>query len=423
MCKRPAIYSRAAGATDQMATSESEDRQFPGSQLEFIGLIAGIMSLGALAIDAMLPALEIIASDLALEDPSRKQNVILAFFFGLGVTQIFVGPLSDAFGRRRLLLISLFLYSACGLAAAFAPSFDLLLLARFLQGAAAAGGRSLVSAIVRDLYEGRTMARILSLAQIAFVTVPIVAPLVGALILLFSPWRGIFLFIAGLGGIYFVWVLSRLPETQDSAHRTLAWQSALKTAITDRRLIGFSLAAGLGFVALVVYLGNVAQIFTQVFERPDLIAPGFAIVAIPMGIAAFLNARLVMRFGMGRLALIAVTILTVIGLVMTIAASLGTVPMWMFLLAQAAILSCSTVLQGNLIALALEKLGAIAGMASSVFGSITSLISIVGAGLIGQFMALRLPIYYGGIATAAVLSLSIILYLRPKSHAQDTSEA
>ncbi|MEM7570471.1 MAG: MFS transporter, partial [Pseudomonadota bacterium] len=376
--------------------------------------IAGIMSLGALAIDAMLPALDIIARDLGLEDLARQQYVILAFFLGLGVTQIFIGPLSDRFGRRKLLLLSLALYTLCALAAAAAPNFDLLLLARALQGAAAAGGRILVNAIVRDLYEGRTMARIISLAQIAFVTVPVVAPLVGAAVLLVSTWRGIFLFIAALGGIYWLWIALRLPETQDSHYRGQRWQSALIIALRDKRLIGFSLAAGLCFISLVVYLGNVAQIFTRVYGRPDLIATGFALVAVPMGISAYFNARLVMRFGMGRLVLVAICVLTVTSGAMVAASSMMAIPLAAFLMCQAIILSCSTVIQGNLTALALEKLGAIAGMASSLYGSISTLVSVVGAGLIGSLFQLRLPVYYAGIATAAVLSLAIILYLRPK---------
>ncbi|MEO0411846.1 MAG: MFS transporter [Pseudomonadota bacterium] len=405
-----------------MSLPVGQERAFPGSQLEFIALIAGIMSLGALAIDAMLPALEIIATDLALKDPSQQQYVILVFFLGLGVTQIFIGPLSDAFGRRRLLIASLVLYTLCGVAAAAASSFDMLLVARALQGAAAAGGRILVNAVVRDLYEGRTMARIISLAQIAFVTVPIIAPLVGAAILQFSNWRGIFLFIAALGGVYTLWIALRLPETQDQAHRSQAWQSAFKITITDTRLVGFSLAAGLGFVSLVLYLGNVAQIFTRIFERPEWIAPSFALVAIPMGLAAYVNSRLVMHFGMGRISLIAAIALALTCAAMTAVALFTEVPMAVFLAAQAVILSSCTVMQGNLIALALERLGAIAGMASSVFGSVTTLVSVAGAALIGQIMALQLPVYYAGIAAASVLSLAIILYLRPKPGAAKLSE-
>ena len=127
--------------------------RFPGSNAEFIALIAGIMSMAALAIDIMLPALDAIGADFALKDQKQQQFVILSFFLGLGVAQIFVGPLADRIGRRKILIVSLGLYSLCAFAAVFAPSFELVILSRALQGAASAGGRILVNAIIRDLYD------------------------------------------------------------------------------------------------------------------------------------------------------------------------------------------------------------------------------------------------------------------------------
>ncbi|MEM1021646.1 MAG: MFS transporter [Pseudomonadota bacterium] len=389
--------------------------RFPGSKAEFIALIAGIMSMAALAIDIMLPALDAIGADFVLKDQKQQQFVILSFFLGLGVAQIFVGPLADRIGRRKILIVSLGLYSLCAFAAVFAPSFELVILSRALQGAASAGGRILVNAIIRDLYEGRTMARILSIAQIAFITIPIIAPLLGSGLLLIGPWRGIFLFIGVFGLFYMAWVTLRLPETQQPTG--LGGWSSLKIAAKDRTLIVCSVAAGLIGTGLVVYLSNVAQIISDVYGRPGLLAFCFAITASIMGLCAFTSSKLVGRFGMRRLASVAILIFTATSGTMTLFALSALPPLWLFLLAQSVILSCYIVVQANLTALGLEKLGHVAGSASSLFGTISTLLAVLVAGFIGQNVEGGLGIFYGGVFFAGSGALLVVFAARLSSPA------
>ena len=182
-------------------------------------LISCVMMLVAFAINSMLPALPAIGEALGVRVDNERQFVITAFMIGFGVAQFFVGAISDRYGRRGLMLMSLGGYALTSLAATFAPSFETLLLARFAQGMATAGARVLVNSVVRDRFEGREMAQVMSLASTIFMAAPILAPLMGQAVLMVAPWRWIFAALAMLGATVGLWVLTRLPETLDPANR------------------------------------------------------------------------------------------------------------------------------------------------------------------------------------------------------------
>ena len=200
----------------------------PGPK-ETIALLAGLMALNAFAIDAMIPALPDIGAELGVGSENLRQLVVLAYFFGFGVGQIFWGPMSDRFGRKPILASGVALYTGFGLLCAFAGSFELLIAGRIAMGASAAVTRVLVTAMVRDLFEGEAMARVMSLVFMVFMLVPMLAPNIGQAILLFADWRAIFLVLAGYGAFIWLWSTARLPETlhpeyRRSLHAGEIWQ-------------------------------------------------------------------------------------------------------------------------------------------------------------------------------------------------------
>src|SRR5688500_6263479 len=194
-------------------------------------LLAGLMALNAFAIDAMIPALPAIGESLSVAQENHRQLVVVVFMFGFGSTQLLWGPLADRFGRKPILGIGIALYTAFALLCGLAGSFELLVAARALQGASAAVTRVLVVAMVRDLFESEAMARVMSLVFMVFMLVPVLAPNIGQLILLFAPWRAIFLLLAAYGAAMLAWSWVRLPETLHPEYRrSLAWRPVAAAA-------------------------------------------------------------------------------------------------------------------------------------------------------------------------------------------------
>ena len=182
---------------------------------EFVALAAALMALTALGIDSMLPALPAIGDSLGVANPNDRQFVITSFLIGFAVAQLAHGPLSDRFGRRPILGVSLLIAVVTNLLAAAAGSFTLLLIARFVAGMAVAGARVVTVAMVRDCFAGRPMARVMSLVFVVFMAAPVLAPAFGQIVLLFAPWRWIFVGIATVAGIVLAWFWARMPETLD----------------------------------------------------------------------------------------------------------------------------------------------------------------------------------------------------------------
>ncbi|MFO0412814.1 MAG: MFS transporter, partial [bacterium] len=211
---------------------------------EFVALIAMMMALNALAIDAMLPALPAIGDALGVASENGRQWVITAYLLGFGVAQILYGPLADRFGRKPVLMIGLALYIVFSLLAAFSPTFELLIAARVGTGIGAAALRVLAVSIVRDRYSGRTMARVMSLSFLVFLGVPMLAPALGQLVLTVAPWRGVFGVLAAAGTAFAIWAAIRLPETLHPEDRmpiqTGRIASAFRLALTNRRSIGYT---------------------------------------------------------------------------------------------------------------------------------------------------------------------------------------
>ena len=256
--------------------------RYPG-RIEFVILISVIMMIVAFTIDSMLPALPAIGSSLGVGDEARWPFVISAFLAGFGVSQLFVGVLSDRYGRRTLILWSLFGFALTSLAATLAPTFEHLLVARIAQGATCAGARVIVTSIVRDRFEGREMAQVMSLASMVFMAAPILAPAMGQLVLTVGPWRWIFGALALIGLAIWTWVLFRLPETLAPENQTAisfpTISASARTVVTDRMSLGYGCAMAVVSCALFGFLMSVQPIFQHTFNRPEFLPAGFAMMA------------------------------------------------------------------------------------------------------------------------------------------------
>lgn len=279
---------------------------FPLSLTEFVALLVAMTSVVALAIDMMLPALDDIAGDLGVTEANDQQFVIGVYLTGFGAAQLFYGPLSDRFGRKPVIMVSLGLFLLTSLICTLSPSYDLLLIARFLQGAAAAACRVIAVAIARDVASGRRMAEIMSMVMTAFMAVPVLAPTLGQIILTFAPWRWIFAFLMLFGAGLMVWLQLRLPETLHPEYRVPLKLRSLIAAFGEtarhRLMVGYTLAAMPFFGGLYGFLGTSQQVFVDHFGLSDAHFPiAFAAIAGGIGLTSYANSRLVMRVGQRRL--------------------------------------------------------------------------------------------------------------------------
>lgn len=179
---------------------------------EFVAMMAMLVATVAYTIDAMLPALPAIGTELSPDAPNQAQLVIGSFVLGLGVGTFFVGALSDAYGRKRVIIWGAGVYCAGAVLALLAPTLETLLAARVLQGLGAAAARVVAMAIIRDLYKGREMARLMSFIMLVFTLVPAIAPMAGAGIIALYEWRGIFVSFLVFSGISVLWMATRLAE-------------------------------------------------------------------------------------------------------------------------------------------------------------------------------------------------------------------
>ena len=353
---------------------------------QFGALIAALMAVNALAIDSMLPALPAIGHSLGVDDENRRQWIVTAYLLGFGAAQIVYGPLADRLGRRPVLLCGLAGYAAFALLASLSTSFVTLLAARALMGVGAAATRVLAVSIVRDRFSGRDMARVMSLAFIVFLAVPILAPSIGQIIMLFGPWRWVFGALSCFGACVLAWAALRLPETLQPAARlpfsTGRIVGAFRLALTDRTAVGYMLASTLILGALFGFINSAQQIFSDTLGAPRLFTSVFALIAGFMALSSFLNSRIVGRFGPRRVSHAALCGFVALASAHVALALAGRETLVGFALLQAGVWFCFGLVFSNFGSLAMEPLGRVAGTASSVQGCVTT----VGGAVIGFFV-------------------------------------
>ncbi len=380
---------------------------------EFVALMATLMAVNALSIDAMLPVLPQIGASLDIATVNEQQWVITAFLLGLGAAQLFYGPLADHFGRKPVLLAGLAGYALFTIVAAFAPTLDVMIAARALQGMCAAATRVLAITIIRDLYSGRTMARVMSLTFIVFLAAPIVAPALGEAIAAVAPWEWIFAALAAFGIGAAIWTWRRLPESiHPEDRRTMSpdgiYQS-FQLVLSSRTAVGYMFALTAMIGGLFGFINSVQQVFADALEAPELLTSVFALSAGWMAVASYINARIVELVGTRRVSHAALLGFIVIAAVHVLFAVSGHETVWAFAVLQSAMMFCFGLVGANFNSIAMEPVGHIAGTASSVLGFVTT----VGGALIGFYIGQRfdgtvVPLTLGFIVSG-VVALGVVV--------------
>ena len=357
---------------------------------EFVALVGLLMSLPALSTDAMLPALPAIGHDLGAPRRNDVQFVITAMLLGLALGQIVFGPLSDRLGRKPAIHAGLGLYMAGCLMSVFASAFEVMIASRIVQGIGAAGPRIVVIALVRDQYEGRQMARLMSFAIAVFILVPTVAPALGQGIQWLAGWRAIFGTFFAVAAIGFAWLALRQPETLPAARRRPLSPRTVGAAVLEvmgnRTARGYILATACAFAPFIAYLSSVQQIFQESYRVGALFPVYFGALALAIGGASLMNARLVLRYGMRRITRAAAVCIALVSVVAWAPAAAfdGLPPLWLFMPYLLVVFGCFGLIFGNLNALAMEPLGHIAGLGAAVVASVPTFIAVPFGALVGQ---------------------------------------
>jgi MFS transporter, DHA1 family, multidrug resistance protein len=395
----------------------SPERSKSPSQREFVALMAMLFAGVALSIDAMLPALPHIAADLSPDQPNRAQLVVGLFFAGMGVGTLVAGPVSDAIGRKATLMICAVTFVLGAGLSAMAPSLEMLLAARFLQGLGAAGPRAAGMAMVRDLYRGRDMARIISLVMTIFTLVPALAPLMGQGVMLLGSWRLIFVAFILFGLGVHLWLGLRQPETLAPADRRplqfrLLWQATQEMFANPTARLSI-LCQSLSLACLVSVLSSQQSIFAQHFDREASFPMWFGIIAVLSIAGAIVNARLVTRIGMRGMVRTAYALLAGLTALILLSLALGLMPAALefpaHVLWSVAIFANMGLTMGNLNAMAMEDLGHIAGLAASLMTAAATVLSVLLAIPVGQaFAGTQVPLM-AGVLVFSTLALGLML--------------
>lgn len=371
---------------------------------EFVAMLAFLFAVIAFSIDAMLPALPQIAAELTPDDVNRAQLILTAFVAGMGLGTLFAGPLSDAIGRKPAMAVGFAIYLGATLAALFAHSLELLLLARFVQGIGAAGPRIVGVALVRDLYQGREMARITSFVMMVFILIPALAPSIGQGFIALGGWRAVFGAFLAFGLVGLTWMWLRQAETLAPARRrplrlsTLA--AGVREVLSDREVVLCTVVLSLGFGQMFALLSSAQQLFAEAYGLGDSFPLWFAAMALLSGAGTVLNARLVMRLGMHRLARWAYAMQIIVSTLFLATLLTGVLPGGLrfaaFFLWAVSVFTMAGLTFGNLNAIAMQRMGHLAGTTASVTSALSTLAAVLIAAPVG--------LVYGGTAIPAAVA-------------------
>ncbi len=384
---------------------------------ELVAFLAMAIALSALGIDLLLPAFPQIRAEFGLPPGSTQvSGFITTYFVGLAVGQLLIGPLADRFGRRPLLQVGMAVYVVGATLAMVAPSFGLLLLARFVWGVGAAGGRVLSMAIVRDRFVGAAMARTMSLIMAVFIIVPVVAPAIGVLMLRFFTWDQLIGLNVLAATIMLIWSV-RLEETLSVEHRRTLRPRELGRAASqvmrDRRSGPLIIAQAVLFGSFVSYLSTSEVVYSEVFDQAALFPLLFGGMALAMGVASLVNSRVVERVGLRRVLRLDLTgyLFGAVSLVLIALVTEGRPPLPAYLLMLAVLLCNHAMIIPNMNARAMEPMGHIAGLASAINGTV-----LVGGGALfgaafdrafdGTILPLSVALLGTGIVAVLLLRVS-----------------
>ncbi len=397
-----------------MATIASPLDSLSLGRRELIVLLATMMSLNALAIDAMLPAIDDMASELGATGANSRQFVIAIYAIGMGIGCLVPGSLADRFGRRRIVLFSLLAYTIFALATAFLQDFTLLLAARFMAGILGAGLIVAPIAIVRDLYEGDDMAQLMSLIGAVFITVPVLAPSLGQAILFVGNWRMIFIILAAMGALTAVWVYARLPETLAPEKRQLVnipvIARNMSVAMSDRSAAGYVIGGALLMGGVFGYVNSAQQLYQDHFGVGEAFPVLFGLTSAVMVFSNLTNSAIVTRFGARRVSHTGVLLFIVASAVQVWSSYAHPGDIWWFMPLMGINLGLLGFLGANFGSIAMQPFSHIAGSASSIqtfvrmFGAAS-----VGA-VIGSFYDGTAKPFAWALLISSLIALMLVLY-------------
>lgn len=390
---------------EEINAAAIERKAFP-PLVEFIVILSFMMSLTALSIDAMLPALPEIAGDLGVINPNDRQLIVSMIFFGSAVGQLFFGPLSDNTGRKKAIYAGYGLYLAGAMVCILSVNFPMLLVGRFMQGFGTSTSMSVLMALVRDTYSGRRMAQVMSFTMMVFILVPMVAPTLGQFIIARSSWRFLFGVFMIFAAVALTWFTIRIPETLSEENRApFSFKrifSAIQEIVKIPHTVGFALAGGMMAGIFQSYLNSAQQIFQEQYALGDKFPAIFAIISLALGLAAFTNANLVMRFGMRKLVNTALTFLIILsGVFLTAVLAMdGQPPLVLFIAYLMLFFFGNGVLRGNMNTMAMQPLAHLAGIGAAAIGSFATFMGMALGTVIGRA--------YNGTVTPLVIGMVVL---------------
>lgn len=382
------------------------------SQLEFVILMAALMSLVALSIDAVLPALPMIGEYLSVTDPLDNTKLITFIFLGLGFGQLIFGPLSDSVGRKPIVYAGFILFVIASVICITTKSFEMMLFGRVLQGIGLAAPRTMCIAIVRDSYEGDYMAKILSIVVMVFILIPIVAPTLGQFLMNNYGWKFIFTFTLFFGLVIIIWFWLRQPETLKEKYRIPYRLSIFKTGTVQffriKSAVIYTLLSGFITGSFMVYLSSSQQIFEKQYDLAEEFPIIFASIAISVGLSTFLNSQLVVKYGMRRIVHISMLSFIIISSIFIMIYHSGNNPSIQILLLFFALQFFTLgFLFGNLRALAMQPMGHIAGIGSALNGFISTVMAVPIANYIASFITDTVTPLFVGFLVCGLISLTL----------------
>ena len=389
----------------------------PTFEFEFVAHMAALMSIVALSIDALLPALPDIGNALGVVNSNDNQMLITMIFLGLGFGQLIFGPLSDSFGRKPIVFIGFLIFVAATIVCVSSNSFEVMIAGRILQGIGLASPRTLSIAMIRDSYSGDFMAKILSIVVMVFILVPVIAPSLGQFLLHYYNWKSIFYVNLLFGVIIIVWFWKRQEETLEHANRIKFTPSLFLDGTKEfwkhKNAVAFTLISGFIMGSFMVYLSTAQQIFQVQYKLADKFPYIFASLAIAVGLATFLNSRYVIRFGMWRIAYAGTIAFCFISLLYVALFWSRDNPSIEILITFFALQFFAIgFLFGNLRSLAMQPLGHIAGIGAAINGFISTVMAVPIANYIGSFVSDSVLPLFIGFSVFGILSLLIFIRLK-----------
>jgi MFS transporter, DHA1 family, multidrug resistance protein len=379
---------------------------------EFVAFIAAGLVVGAVAVDLMLPALRAIGDEFGLARANLSQSIIAVLLLGLGPAQLLFGPLSDRYGRRPMFIVGLLIFLGGSVIAALAPTFEALLVGRLLQGFGAGAVRVVTLSIARDRHGGVQLARVMSLAMSGLLLEPVLAPMLGQVLLNLGSWRWLLATVAGVGGATLAWTWLRLGESlPHGRRRTISPASlaaAYRTVATTRAAVVGIPVFGLVVGAQLGYLSSAQGIFQVTYGAGNHFTPLLALVSSATVIASLANARLVRRHGSRCLIHLALGALVVANAATLGLNAVGSASLPVFMLLQACGMFAFGLLLPNLTAMVMSPLGSIAGTAASVFGFVSTTIAAPISFLVGFLFDGTIRPVAGAYVTFGLLSLLIL---------------